>query len=76
MNLSKTFLFSTILAAAAAAAGVIDDAKFKLDLRGDPNNNAYIDAGEVGNAFDYSAASPDSVVYGGGNGQSSISASQ
>ena len=68
MNLSKTFLFSTILAATAATAGVIDDAKFKLDLRGDPNNNAYIDAGEVGNAFDYSAASPDSVVYGGGNG--------
>ena len=76
MNLSKTFLFSTILAATAATAGVIDDAKFKLDLRGDPNNNAYIDAGEVGNAFDYSAASPDSVVYGGGNGKSSITAAQ
>ena len=76
MNLSKTFLFSTILAATAATAGVIDDAKFKLDLRGDTTNVGYIDAGEVGNAFDYSAASPDSVVYGGGNGNSSISASQ
>lgn len=76
MNLSKTFLFSTILAATAATAGVIDDAKFKLDLRGDPNANAYIDAGEVGNAFDFSAASPDSVIYGGGNGKSDISAAQ
>lgn len=76
MNLSKTFIFSTILAATAATAGVIDDAKFKLDLRGDPNANAYIDAGEVGNAFDFSAASPDSVQYGGGNGKSDISAAQ
>ena len=59
-----------------AFGSVIDDAKFKLDLRGDLNNNAFIDAGEVGNAFDYSASSPDSVVYGGGNGNSSISASQ
>lgn len=59
-----------------AFGSVIDDAKFKLDLRGDLNNNAFIDAGEVGNAFDYSAASPDSVIYGGGNGNSSITASQ
>ena len=54
----------------------MDDAKFKLDLRGDPNANAYIDAGEVGNAFDFSAASPVSAVYGGGNGKSNISAAQ
>jgi hypothetical protein len=60
----------------AFSGSVIDDAKFKLDLRGDPNGNAYIDSGEVGNAFDYSAASPDSVVYGGGNGKSSITAAQ
>ena len=60
----------------SASAGVMDDAKFKLDLRGDPNGNAYIDAGEVGSALDFSAASPLSAVYGGGNGQSSISASQ
>ena len=76
MNLSKAILFASILAAAAATAGVIDDAKFRLDLHGDPNNNAYIDSGEVGNAFDYSAASPDSVIYGGGNGKSSITAAQ
>ena len=62
--------------ARAARASVFDDAKFKLDLRGDANSNNYIDVGEVGNAFDFSAASPDSVVYGGGNGKSSISASQ
>lgn len=59
-----------------AFGSVIDDAKFKLDLRGDPNGNAYIDSGEVGNAFDYSAESPDSVVYGGGNGKSTITAAQ
>ena len=68
--------FAFSFAATTASAGVIDDAKFKLGLYGDPNNNAYIDSGEVGNAFEYSAASPDSVVYGGGNGRSSISASQ
>ena len=55
---------------------VIDDAKFKLDLRDDTTNVGYIDAGEVGNAFDYSAVSPDSVIYGGGNGKSSITAAQ
>lgn len=72
-----------ICAAAVAAmfgsafgGSVIDDAKFKLDLRGDTTNVGYIDAGEVGNAFDYSAASPDSVQYGGGNGKSNISAEQ
>lgn len=59
-----------------AFGSVIDDAKFKLDLRGDTTNVGYIDAGEVGNAFDYSSASPDSVIYGGGNGQSSITAAQ
>ena len=59
-----------------SGGSVFDDAKFKLNLRGDPNANAYIDAGEVGNAFDFSAASPDSVIYGGGNGKSNISAEQ
>ncbi len=66
---------ATAFCALAANAGVIDDAKFKLGLYGDPNGNAYIDSGEVGNALEFSAASPDSVVYGGGNGRSSISAS-
>lgn len=82
MNIKTTKPASILAAACALAAmtgtqaGVIDDAKFKLDLRGDPNNNAYIDSGEVGNAFDFSAASPVSAVYGGGNGQSNISAAQ
>ena len=67
---------ATAFCALAANAGVIDDAKFKLGLYGDPNENAYIDSGEVGNAFEFSAAYPDSVVYGGGNGNSSISAAQ
>ena len=42
---------AAVLLAAAAQASVIDDAKFKLGLHGDPNANAYIDAGEVGCAF-------------------------
>ena len=66
----------SVIVSGVAFGGVIDDAKFKLDLRGDPNSNAYIDSGEVGNAFEYSASSQDSVVYGGGNGNSGISASQ
>ena len=66
----------SVIVSGVAFGGVLDDAKFKLDLRGDPNSNAYIDSGEVGNAFEYSASSYDSVIYGGGNGNSSISASQ
>lgn len=69
-------LFAAMSSNGAFGGSVFDDAKFKLDIRGDPNNNAYIDSGEVGNAFEYSASSSDSVVYGGGNGNSSISASQ
>ena len=81
MNLKSTKPASILAVMAFAAvtstrAGVIDDAKFKLGLYGDTNNNAYIDSGEVGNALEFSAASPDSVVYGGGNGRSSISAEQ
>ena len=64
------------MAATAASAGVFDDAKFKLDIRGDANGNAYIDANEVGDALDFSAASPKKSYYGGGDGQSSITADQ
>ena len=66
----------SIVSSVAFGGSVLDDAKFKLDLRGDPNGNAYIDSGEVGNALDFSASSPDAVIYGGGNGQSSITAAQ
>lgn len=48
----------------AARASVFDDAKFKLDIRGDADGNNYIDAGEVGNALDFSAASPSYAFYG------------
>ena len=48
----------------AARASVFDDAKFKLDIRGDANSNNYIDVGEVGNALDFSAASPSYAFYG------------
>ena len=58
----------------ALRASVFDDAKFKLDIRGDANGNAYIDATEVGDALDFSAASPVSPLYGGGNGSDGISA--
>ena len=47
-----------------ASAGVLDDAKFKLDLRGDANANNALDQGEIGNAFDFSATSPSYAVYG------------
>lgn len=68
-------LAALVLASTGAAyCGVIDDVKFKLDIRGDANENAYIDAGEVGNALDFSAAAHDSVRYGGGNATSSITA--
>ena len=56
MNLSKTLLCATILAATAATADVIDDAKFRLDLRG--GENGYKVPGDVGNAFDFSSATP------------------
>lgn len=54
-----------------ASAGVFDDAKFKLDLRGgDPNGNAFVDSGEVFNALN----SAQTAVLGGGQGASTIAA--
>lgn len=44
---------------------VLDDAAFKLDLRGDANANEFLDQGEIGNAYDFSAASPTYFFYGG-----------
>ncbi|MBR3086093.1 MAG: hypothetical protein IKH04_06785, partial [Kiritimatiellae bacterium] len=53
------------LAGAQAALGnVFDDAKFKLDLRGDANANNALDKYEIGNAIDFSAASPSYAFYG------------
>ena len=40
----------------AAFAGVLDDAKFILDLRG--GENTYKKPGDIGNALDYSSSSP------------------
>ncbi len=60
----------------AARASVFDDAKFKLDIRGDANSNNYIDATEVGDALDFSSSASKTVVYGGGNGKSNITAAQ
>jgi len=62
--------------ALSATAGVFDDAKFKLDLRGDLNNNDFIDAGEAGNAVDFSAASPSVLTYGVGTGKFNLSAEE
>lgn len=62
--LSAAALAALALGPASASGGVFDDAKFKLDIRGDANDNAFIDAGEVGNALDFSAASPLSLTYG------------
>jgi len=57
----------------AACASVFDDAKFKLDLRsGDPNGNAFVDSGEVFNAYN----SAQTAVLGGGQGASTITAGQ
>ena len=44
---------------------VLDDAAFKLDLRGDANANEFLDQGEIGNAYDFSAALPSYFYYGG-----------
>ena len=74
--LSAAALAALALGPASASGGVFDDAKFKLDIRGDANGNAYIDANEVGDALDFSAASPKKTYYGGGNGQCSITAAQ
>ena len=37
---------------------------FLLDLRGDVNDNGTLDPGEIGNALDFSAASPSFAFYG------------
>ena len=50
--------------AGAASGGVFDNAKFRLDLRGDANGNNTLDRDEIGNAFDFSAASPSYAFYG------------
>ena len=42
----------------------LDDAVFKLDLRGDLNANSFIDRGEAGNAIAFSGPSPADAVYG------------
>ena len=58
---------------ASAFAGVFDDAKFKLDLRGgDPNGNDFVDSGEVVNAINPA----QTAVLGGGQGPSKITAAQ
>ena len=54
---SETILFDAIsLAPAPTATSVLDDAIFKLDLRG--GELTYTKPGDLGNAFDFSAASP------------------
>ena len=58
----------------AARASVFDDAKFKLDIRGDANSNNYIDTTEVGDALDFSATSCKTSKYGGGDYECSITA--
>lgn len=72
--LSATALAALALGPASASGGVFDDAKFKLDIRGDANDNAFIDAGEVGDALDFSAASPKTTKYGGGDSECAITA--
>ena len=59
------------LASAACGGTVLEDAAFRLDLRGDANANEFLDRGEIGNAYDFSASSPVYAFYGGagaGNG--------
>ena len=62
--------------AGAAFAGVFDDAKFKLDLRGDLNDNAFIDAGEAGDAMTFSASSPLALTYGVATAKFTLSADE
>jgi len=73
---NRRLLAAFVVAAVAcspAIGGVIDDAKFKLDMRGgDPNGNAFVDSGEVVNAYD----SAQTAVLGGGQGASRITAEQ
>jgi hypothetical protein len=63
-------LVCALLAVGVAWGGsVLEDAAFKLDLRGDANANGFLDQGEIGNAYDFSATSPTYFFYGG-NGTS------
>lgn len=66
-------LFAAMSSNGAFGGSVFDDAKFKLDLRGgDPNGNAFVDSGEVFNAYN----SAQTAVLGGGKGPSTITAAQ
>ena len=59
-------LLAVMFVSGAACCGtVLDDAAFKLDLRGDVNANEFLDQGEIGNAYDFSAASPSYFYFGG-----------
>ena len=49
-------------AALAGGRRAVDDAVFNLTIRGDLNGNGKIDADELGNALDFSAASPICVT--------------
>lgn len=56
---ARLFVVGLVGACAATARGrAVDDAAFALALRGDLNGNGELDADEVGNALDFSAASP------------------
>lgn len=59
MKANAISCFVSVLAAVAAttaSAGVFDDAKFKLDLRG--GESTFTKPGDIGNAYDFSSASP------------------
>lgn len=67
-------LFAAMSSNGAFGGSVFDDAKFKLDIRGDANGNNYIDATEVGDALDFSSTSCKTSKYGGGDSECSITA--
>ena len=46
----------SVVVSGVAFGGVLDDAKFKLDLRG--GENGYKKPGDIGNALDFSSTSP------------------
>lgn len=72
---SRAIMAILVVVAFGSVSGgsVFDDAKFKLDLRGgDPNGNAFVDSGEVFNAYN----SAQTAVLGGGQGASKITAAQ
>jgi len=62
----SAFIAALALAVGTALGGtVLDDAAFRLDMRGDANANEFLDQGELGNAYDFSASSPSYFFYGG-----------